>query len=239
MNGEDRSFYGAIIIACIIGMIIISYTIMSSPKYEENFTELYFYGEKVGLSEGEGEFGNYMIRLTDDGVFLVDRADQAEMGPFIRGSTIILGDSYWYIEDISSDGDEMLFRKIPLRATQGDVINGTFVIVNHKNRDLSYVYTVKTPIYSEEGSVTIGDGSKEVLDFFATLPVIDPEALEKTGEYTEEFDTYSRLVEEFGEYKRITLSDGSGTIDQYWRAKVSISLNTGEEIHFWIILDDE
>nr|HOP09589.1 hypothetical protein [Candidatus Methanofastidiosa archaeon] len=72
-----------------------------------------------------------------------------------------------------------------------------------------------------------------------TIPVVDIDALEKTDEYEEEMEGYTRLVESYGDFKKVSLMDDDGIFDEFWRAKVSISLNTGEEIHVWIILDDE
>ncbi|HPR41866.1 MAG TPA: hypothetical protein PK718_04890 [Candidatus Methanofastidiosa archaeon] len=237
MEEEDRSFYLAIIVACIIGIIIISYTIVSSPKYEENFTELYFYGEKVGISDGVGEFGAYEVSVMDGAVFLTK--DGIELGPYVRGSTLVLEGDYWYLEDVSDEGDEMLFRKLPLEAPGGSEINGTYVIANHKNTDITYTATISTPAEEKTMTVTVNDGDEVVLDFSITIPVVDIDALEKTDEYEEEMEGYTRLVESYGDFKKVSLMDDDGIFDEFWRAKVSISLNTGEEIHVWIILDDE
>jgi len=237
MDEDDRSFYGAIIVACIIGIIIISYTIMSSPKYEEHFTELYFYGEKVGLSDGLGEFGEYDVSLVDGEVFL--NSDGMELGPFIRGSTLFLDGNYWYLEDIADDHEELLFRKLPLRAPEGTEINGTYVVANHTNADMDYTATVSTPAEEKSKNISVGSGKKEIFEFSIILPYVNESELEKTGEYQEEREDYTRLVENYGEFKKISLIDEGGTFEQFWRAKVSISLNTGEEIHVWIILDDE
>jgi len=237
MNDEDKSFYGSIIIACIIGIVVISYTIMSSPKYEEHFTELYFYGEKVGISDRTGEFMGHGVYMDGNEVFI--SSDGIDMGPFIRGSTILLDGEYWYLEDIADDQEELLFRKLPLEAAQGAVINGTYVVANHMNAGLDYTVTVFTPAEEKTESISVGSGDKEIFDFSITLPYVNEDGLEKTGEYEEEREDYTRLVENFGEFMRISLIDESGTFEQFWRAKVSISLNTGEEIHVWIILDDE
>ena len=237
MSDEDRSFYAAIIVACILGIVIIAYTITTSPKYEENFTELYFYGEKIGLSDGMGQIGNYEIMIDGEGIFF--SKDGTSYGPYQNGSTIQLDGEYWYIEDISEDEDQMMLRKIPLSATQSSEINGTYIISNHKNSALDYTVTIASIDNANEENVTVGDGSKVELDFTLALPSIGEAPSEKTGEYQEEFESYTRIVEDYGDFKKITLVGGDNVLDQYWRVKVSISLNTGEEIHFWIKLNDE
>jgi len=239
MGKEDTVFYGAIIAACVIGIVIIAYSVMSGPGYEENFSELYFYGEKLQFENEKSMFLGYDV-LIDEGKPYIDedRTGSYSLGPFIVGSTIVLDGRYWNIEGISEGCEEALMRNFPLSAPQGSYITIGVVISNHENELHSYEWEAATLAEKKEGTKEIDSEKEAIIELTLKLPAIDG-SLTLLEEYDEIFSNYTRHVKDYGDMKHITLLNEGMAYAQFWKTKVSFSIDTGNKIHFWIRIDDE
>ncbi|MHC1605718.1 MAG: hypothetical protein ACXQTP_07105, partial [Candidatus Methanofastidiosia archaeon] len=111
-ENDDKIVYKSVIAACLIGIAIVSYSIATSPKYHESYTELYFYGEKSIVKDGAGTIMGKEFRVIDGAIFIDENGDaDFEKGPFYISSTFLVDGHYWNIEDISKDFTEVMFRK--------------------------------------------------------------------------------------------------------------------------------
>lgn len=191
MNEEEKTLYYGIILACIIGIATTSVLLVKTKPPQEEFSELYFYFERIDLIEGEGAFQGctvdvshmIWIDLNKDGF-----ADNEET--FLAGDTFVLEDEFWNISDVAKDGSQILFGKFPKYVYTG-TINFSFVIVNHLSEDHVYEYTIAFNETAKTGSISVKKEEKKVV--FQSI-YIDTE-----GEH-----------------------------------KVSITIDTGEEVYFYL-----
>ena len=236
MEQEDRTFYIAIIIACIVGIAIITNTIMSSPKYEEHYTELYFYGEKITFDGTDATFRGHDVQFVDGMLHIV--SGDGTLGPLGIGDTVLLDGVHWNVEDASEASGEVLMRAVPSQAAPGEEITFLIVIENHRGADLTYGCTVGTAAGPEGCAFAVADGQQVQESITVTVPA-PPEGQDPQGTYDEVFQTYVRHVVDYGEFKLVTVEDEAGLRDPYWRTRVSVTLQTGNTIYFWLRLDDE
>ncbi len=236
MEQEDRTFYIAIIIACIVGIAIITNTIMSNPKYGEHYTELYFYGEKITFEGTDATFRGHSAQFID-GLLYIGSGDTVQ-GPLGVGGTVLLDGVHWNVEDASEASGEVLMRAVPAQAGAGDEITVLVVVENHRGADLTYGCTVGTAAGTEGCFFAVANGQQVQSPITVTVPA-PPVGLEPQGTYDEVFQTYIRHVEDYGEFKLVTIEDETGLRDPYWRTRVSVTLQTGNTIYFWLRLDDE
>jgi len=160
MDEEDKSLYYGIILACIIGIATTSIILIRSVPSQEEFTELYFYFERIDLADNAGQFQGREIDVSE--VIWIDIDADALQDTeefFISGDTFILDGEFWNISDVAKDNSQILFGKFPKDVTAGE-INFTFAIVNHRADSHTYTYTVLAGDLPQMGSVTIKKGEK-------------------------------------------------------------------------------
>ena len=187
---EEKPLYYGIILACIIGIGMTAVMLYQSTPQEEEFSELYFYFERIDLVDGKGTFQGCTVTVSTTIWIDLDRnGTQTDKETFLAGDTFVLHDECWNIADIAKDSSQVLFGKFPKRVSPGN-INFSFVIVNHLLTDHEYAYTitVNSTVHEE---IFIKRGEKKVM--FQSL-----------------------VIENEGEYR------------------VSVSLDTGEEIYFYV-----
>ena len=239
MEDESRTFYLAVIVACLVGIAFVTHAIVTSPKYEEHYTELYFTGEKVLFdADGRGMVGGREAYLLDGGMVIVDGVEV--LGPLYRGDTFVLDGISWNLEDASASWDEAMVRAFPVTAAPGTTHTISFAIVNHRRGDeATYTYTVGAGGDESTGTVTLAKNESAVITAEVTVP-FPPAEEEPLGQYDELFSGYVRHVTDYGNAKLVTVAyDDGSTAGPYWRVRVAVTLSSGNSIHFWIRLDDE
>ncbi|MBU7047256.1 MAG: hypothetical protein HXS54_12555 [Theionarchaea archaeon] len=190
MDEEETPLYYGIILACIVGIAITSLLLLQSNPVQEEFSELYFYFERIDLVEGKGTFRGCTIEVYTTVWIDVDRdGKRSEEETFLPGDTFVLEGEFWNISDVAKDGIQVLFGKFPKEVNSGE-INFSFVIVNHLQEDYSYEYTVTINGTTKKETIYVKKEEKKMI--FQTLAV-------GAGDY-----------------------------------QVSIALDTGEEIHFFL-----
>lgn len=193
MDEEEKTLYYGIILACIVGIATTSVLLLQSKPPQEEFSELYFYFERIDLTDGKGTFRGCAVEvLTTVWIDLNKDGVPNDEEIFLAGDTFVLEGEFWNISDVAKDTNQILFGKFPKKVNPG-LVNFTFVIVNHLQEDHEYQYTIaiNETIYTE--TVLVKKGEKKLV--FQTVPV-------DTGEL-----------------------------------EVSISLDTGEEIHFYLSVE--
>ena len=236
MELDDRTFYFAIIAACIVGIAIVATSILTSEPYEEQYSELYFYGEKLDTSIAGETFLGYDVHYAD-GQLTLGTGD-ARLGPLFVGGTVVLDGGHWNVEDASDATGELLMRAVPSTAAPGEDVAVIIVIANHEGTDHTYECIVSTADTRDEYGYTVAEGDAEQIRITVTVPS-PPEEGEPIGEYDEVFQSYVRHVVDYGEFKHVAVEDEAGLHAPYWRTRVSVSLDTGNTIYFWLRLDDE
>jgi len=189
MDEEEKFLYYGIILACIIGICTTAIILMQKAPPQEEFTELYFYFERIDLSKSGGQFQERTVQISE--ILWIDiNADTLQTPDelFIPGDTFCLQDEFWNISDVAQDNSQILFGKFPKDVPPGE-INFTSVIVNHLADIHLYEYTITAEHMTITGSVEIPPGEK------------------------------ARIFE--------AISVDTST-------KVTITLNTGEEIYFYL-----
>jgi hypothetical protein len=189
MDEEEKFFYYGIILACIIGIATTSVILIRSAPPQEEFTELYLYFERIDLIDGEGQFRERTVKISE--VIWIDiHADTLQTTGefFFSGDTFVLDGEFWNISDVAKDNNQILFGKYPKDAPAGE-INFSFVIVNHLTTNHAYEYTVVAGNIKETGRVNVQKGEKALI---------------------------------------------SETISVDSDVKVTITLDTGEEIYFYL-----
>lgn len=193
--GEEKPLYYGIILACIIGIGITGVMLYQSTPQEDEFSELYFYFERIDLVDGKGTFQGCTVTVaTTIWIDLDKNGGQTEEETFLAGDTFVLHNECWNIADIAKDSSQILFGKFPKRVAPGE-INFSFVIVNHLLTDHEYEYTITVNGTAHRETVFIKSGEKKVM-FQSVI-------MEKEGEY-----------------------------------RVSVSLDTGEEIYFYVTVKE-
>ena len=163
MDEEEKPLYYGIIGACIIGITITSLLLLQSNPVQEEFSELYFYFERIDLVDGRGSFHGctlevstvIWIDLNKDGI-----SDAEEI--FLAGDTFLLEDEFWNISDLSKDSTQILFGKFPKEVHSGS-INFSFVIANHLAEDHLYEYSITINGVEKKESIFVKKGEKKVI----------------------------------------------------------------------------
>ena len=190
MDEEEKNLYYGIIIACIVGILITSLLLYQTRPPQEEFSELYFYFERVDLQEGVGTFRECTVEvLTTVWIDLNKNQARDEDETFLPGDTFVADGEFWNISDVAKDSTQILFGKFPKEVNPGE-LNFSFVIVNHFLEDHTYEYTVSINGENYTEPVFVKKEEKKVI--FQSVSV-------KAGKY-----------------------------------QVSITLDTGEEIHFFL-----
>lgn len=191
MDEEDKPLYYGIILACIVGIATTSVLLLETRPTKQEFSELYFYFERVDLINGQGLFRGCSVEVsTTIWIDLNKDGNRDSEETFLAGDTLVLENEFWNISDVAKDSNQILFGKFPKDVNPGD-INFSFVIVNHLQEDHSYQYVVTVDGKTEKGTILVKKEEKKLI--FQTV------SLEREGEY-----------------------------------KVSIAIDTGEEIHFYL-----
>ena len=193
MNEEEKTLYYGIILACIIGIATTSVLLVRTKPPQEEFSELYFYFERIDLIEGKGTFQGCTVEVSN--MIWIDLnkdgfADDEET--FLAGDTFVLEDEFWNISDVAKDRSQILFGKFPKDVYTG-TINFSFVIVNHLSEDHLYEYTIAFNGTAKTESISVKKEEKKVV--FQSIHI------DIKGEY-----------------------------------KVSITIDTGEEIYFYLYI---
>lgn len=193
---EEKALYYGIILACIIGIVITSVMLYQSTPQEEEFSELYFYFERIDLVNGKGTFHECTVEVaTTIWIDLDSNGTQTDEETFLPGDTFVLNNEFWNIADVAKDSSQILFGKFPKIVAPGD-INFAFVIVNHLLTDHEYEYTITVNGTAYKETVFIKTEEKQLI-------------------------FQSVLIKNEGEYR------------------ISVSLDTGEEIYFYITVRSE
>lgn len=190
MDEEEKYLYYSIILACIIGIAVTSVLLLQSKPSLEEFSELYFYFERVDLADGKGTFQGCTIEVSDTIWIDVNKDgfnDKEET--FLAGDTFVIQGEFWNISDVAKDSSQILLGKFPKKANPG-TINFSFVIVNHLQEDHTYEYTIAVDGTIQKEPIFVKKGEKEVV--------------------------YQSLSVDAGDYK------------------VSVTLDTEEEIYFYL-----
>jgi hypothetical protein len=169
MDEEEKPLYYGIILACIVGIAITSLLLLQTTPSQEEFSELYFYFERIDLTDGKGIFNGCTIIVSD--TIWIDTnvntvRDQGEI--FVPGDTFVLNSEFWNISDVAKDWSQILMGKFPKKVHAGD-INFSFVIVNHLLQDHDYTYAVTVNGTSQENTIFVKKGEKKLI--FQTLSV--------------------------------------------------------------------
>ncbi len=229
---------GAIIVACIVGIVIVAALIIVSPQEKEPFTQLWFKPWKLNLTdlpEGdpiidavEEETTSMMVGVVLGNRFYLDPASlqigleahlikDMQRRPFSKafgayvyseGDTISLDPNSVFLDAIDTENGQILFWEYPrvLYIRRPSPVRFAFVIENNLGEDHEYEAKVNLSI----GTTIIEKISKEILV--------------KDGQQ-------KTCVVQF----LVTPEDGSPIIwaeEDY--GKVTVKLDTGEEIFFWV-----
>jgi len=163
MDEEEKLLYYGIILACIVGIAATSVLLFQSRPPQEEFSELYFYFERIDLKEGQGVFRGCTVEvLTTIWIDLNKNGGRNEDETFLAGDTFILEGEFWNISDVAKDASQILFGKFPKEVTPGD-INFSFVIVNHLQEDHSYEYTVAINGVTQKETVSVKKEEKKLI----------------------------------------------------------------------------
>ncbi len=194
MDEDEKTLYYGIILACIIGIATTSVILVKTKPVQEEFSELYFYFERIDLKNGKGLFQGCTVEVSVTIWIDLDKNGSSDEGEtFLPGDTFELNGEFWNISDVAKDSTQILLGKFPKRITPG-TINFSFVIVNHLSEDHQYYYTVTVDGITQEGTVSVKKEEKKLV--YQSIPL-------DTGEF-----------------------------------KVSITIDTGEEIYFFLSVSE-
>ncbi|MBU7038516.1 MAG: hypothetical protein HXS52_11345 [Theionarchaea archaeon] len=169
MSDEENTLYYGIILACIVGIILTSAVLIKNNPTEEEFTELYFYFERIDLTDGEGTFQGIQIQVGDSiWIDLDGNQSVSEEETFLAGDTFAVRGEFWNISDVAKDGGQILLGKFPKNVRAGE-INFSFVVVNHLLQDHQYTYVITANGQSSEGTVLIKKDEKRIIPFSCAL----------------------------------------------------------------------
>ena len=144
MDDEEKPLYYGIILACMVGIAATSVLLLKSNPPQEEFSELYFYFEKIDLADSKGEFHGCTVEISSLTTIWIDLNKNGVTDfeeTFLAGDTFTLNNEFWNISDVAKDESQVLFGKFPKEVIPG-TINFSFVIVNHLSEDHVYEYTV-------------------------------------------------------------------------------------------------
>ncbi len=237
---ESENFVtNAVIAACLVGIVIVAALIVTTPRQKESFTQLWLKPWKVNLTNLTQEdpirqalgptqtsslatgdvLGNaFYVELPSLKIgFLTDVVngganrtfDQIFAKSHMDGDTIWLGSTALYLDAIDSQNRQVLFWEYPRNPSAqtgiGRLVRFAFVIENDLGRDHEYRAQVNFSI----GNATSVKVSQKIFV---------PNGAQKTcviGFHISEEEVAPILREQ-----------GSG--------KVSVRLDTGEEVFFWL-----
>jgi hypothetical protein len=160
---DEKYLYYSIIAACIVGIAVTSALLLQSTPSPEEFSELYFYFERIDLTDQKGTFQGCTLEVSTTIWIDVNKngvRDQEET--FLAGDTVVINDEFWNISDIAKDSSQILFGKFPKKAPPGS-INFSFVIVNHLTEDHLYRYTVTLNGTTQEETILVKKEEKKVV----------------------------------------------------------------------------
>lgn len=169
MNDQEDTLYYGIILACIVGIILTGAILIKNKPTEEEFTELYFYFERLDLVDGEGTFLGVTIQVGD--IIWIDldgNQSISEEETFLPGDTVVVNGEFWNISDVAKDRSQILMGKFPKKVAAGK-INFSFVVVNHLLQDHQYAYVVIAGEQSSEGTVLVKKEEKETIYYSVFL----------------------------------------------------------------------
>jgi hypothetical protein len=173
MDEEEKPLYYGIILACIVGIAITSLLLLQSNPVQEEFSELYFYFERIDLVEGKGTFRGCTIEVYTMVWIDVNRdGNRSEEETFLPGDTFVLEGEFWNISDVAKDGSQVLFGKFPKEVNSGE-INFSFVIVNHLQEDHSYEYVITINGTTQKETIYVKKEEKKVIFLTLTVDVGD------------------------------------------------------------------
>lgn len=142
MDQEEKYLYYGIILACVLGICIASFVLLHTKPTREEFSELYFYFERIHLDKGNGTFEKVSLEVsTTIWIDINGNTIKEQEEIFLKGDTFVLNNEFWHISDVAEDFSQILFGKFPKEISPGD-INFSFVIVNHVSDDYTYEYTI-------------------------------------------------------------------------------------------------
>lgn len=239
MNDTSTALYGAIIAASLIGIAIITYSIVASPSAETPFSELYFNGEKLVFADDEGAiWGEMTARMADGGLLITD--DTGSYGPFHQQDTFVAHGTWWCVEDVDPDGGEVVVRNVPSAVSEGEQFSFGFVIANNEGSSQDYLWTATFLDQTSSGNIVIEDGASRLFTETFAMPDIDLGELTATNTYTEVLFDHEREVVAYGDdIRSITLVRDGQPYDHMLRLRLTVSLERGYDIHYWVSLDDE
>ncbi len=226
----------AIIVACIIGIVIVAALIVLTPRSKEEFTQLWLKPWKLNLAnlsaqdpifdvlapEAESspitassvfgrkfyvECSSLRLGLSTDLRTTGTYSDFASCfsRSYSPGDTIWLGNNALYLDAIDAESYQILFFEYP-RFLYSRRVRFAFVVENDLGRDHEYQFRV---------NLTIGNlSATKVLQKIAV-----DDGQQKTC-----------VVEFFLTSEEVALILGPAAQN----AKVSVQLDTGEEVFFWI-----
>ncbi|MGC1120318.1 MAG: hypothetical protein WBA22_04415 [Candidatus Methanofastidiosia archaeon] len=194
MNDQEDTLYYGIILACIVGIILTGAILIKNKPVQEEFTELYFYFERIDLVNGGGTFQGVEIQVGDMiWIDLDGNKSVSEEEMFLPGDTVVINGEFWNISDVAKDKSQILLGKFPKHVHTGET-NFSFVVVNHLLQDHQYTYVVTVNDQRSEETVLVKREEKKIIP-------------------------YSILLAKEGTYK------------------VSVTVDTGEEIYFYLTVE--
>ncbi|MGD2248708.1 MAG: hypothetical protein PVF58_09900 [Candidatus Methanofastidiosia archaeon] len=177
MDQEEKYLYYGIILACIVGICIASFVLLQTKPAKKEFSELYFYFERVNIQDGEATFEGVTIQVSTTIWIDINKNNTQDQGEtFLKGDTFVLHNEFWHISDVAKDFSQILFGKFPKEVPPGD-INFSFVIVNHVSTDYTYQYIItcntvqgeKEPIHTKTQDIPIKKEEKKIISQFISI----------------------------------------------------------------------
>lgn len=228
-DNRDDFVTNAVIVACIIGILVIAALIVLSPRQKESFTQLWLKPHKVGLINAtDDEMTEDILRrgynatpiltafvleeplyiyLRSEGATpeLSYRDDSGGLRVAKEGQTIFLDPGYFWIDTVDYDGGEALLWEYPRTLPPGRTeVRFAFVIENNEGADHEYTADVR-----------LVQGNANITKLLSKISIPSDQRREFTAAFLLTPDERAQI--------------GAGN-----HSKVSISLDTGQEVFFWI-----
>jgi len=239
MNDSSNALYGAIIAASLIGIAVIAYSVATAPASETPFSELYFHGEKLVFGDDEPLAWHGLAATTHDGgLVLMD--DATSYGPFYINDTFEAHGTWWCVEDVSDDAQEMVVRNVPSSVHPGETFSFGFVIANSEGAPQTYRWAASLVDQSISGDAVVDDEASQRVTVAFTMPDVDVEGRTVTETYTETLIGHEREVVAYGDdIRSVTLLRDGEPYGHMLRLRLTVVLERGYSIHYWVSLDDE
>ena len=228
-DNHDDFVTNAVIVACIVGIIVVAALIVLSPRQKESFTQLWLKPHKVGLINAtDDEMTEDLQRrgynatpiltalILEKPLYIYLRSEGATPELSFRddlgglrvakeGQTIFLDPGYFWIDTVDYEGGEALLWEYPRTLPPGSrEVRFAFVIENNEGEDHEYTADVR-----------LVQGKANITKLASKISVPSDQRRECTAAFVLTLEERAQI--------------GAGNF-----SKVSISLDTGQEVFFWI-----